>query len=87
MGKSTLARSVYDSSDVRKSFKVHVWINISPCFEEPDILYSINKHLSSGARAKAESPQEILEALNLTLKHLSSFGSAPSEEGVPGPVE
>lgn len=51
-----------------KASRVHVWINISPCFEEPDILYSINKHLSSGARAKAESPQEILEAVNLTLK-------------------
>ncbi|KAB2632154.1 disease resistance protein RPM1-like [Pyrus ussuriensis x Pyrus communis] len=66
MGKTTLAKQVYDDPEVKKHFKVRAWITVNRSFKFGDLLRDMVQQLFKAIRRKV--PQMVMNMSNNQLK-------------------
>lgn len=66
MGKSTLAKQVYDDPEVRKHFKVRAWITVNQSFKSGELLKDMVQQLFKASRRQV--PQVVANMDNNQLK-------------------
>ncbi|EXC26229.1 Disease resistance protein RPM1 [Morus notabilis] len=66
MGKTTLAKQVYDDAEVKKNFKVRAWITVSQSFEIEDLLKDMVEQLYKAIKRRV--PPEVGNMNNNRLK-------------------
>jgi disease resistance protein RPM1 len=47
LGKTTLAKQVYDDPKVKKHFRIHAWVNLSQYFKMEELLKDLVQQLYS----------------------------------------
>ncbi|XP_062076241.1 disease resistance protein RPM1-like [Humulus lupulus] len=72
MGKTTLAKQVYDDDEVKKNFKVRAWITVSQSFEIEDVLRDMVEQLFKAKKRRVPSSVENMNnnRLKTTIKEL-----------------
>ncbi|PON63333.1 NB-ARC domain, LRR domain containing protein [Parasponia andersonii] len=72
MGKTTLAKQVYDDDEVKKNFKVRAWITVSRSFEIEDVLKDMVEQLFKAIRRRVPPSVQNMsnDRLKMTIKEL-----------------